>query len=73
MSGSAWFWLIVVVLLTWVLPIGLFFYKPNKKDVGSDEWQPIPYENLKFKKNKEMVILGTICVLFSWVIWLFVK
>lgn len=73
MSGGAWFWLIVVILVTWALPIGLFFYNPKQKDLGSDEWQPIPYDHLRFKKDKEMIVLGSVCVLFSWVIWMSIK
>ncbi|WP_042338757.1 hypothetical protein [Desulfosporosinus youngiae] len=73
MSGSAWFWLLVVILVLWVVPIALFLYQPKRDPVGQEEWQGVPYEHLKFGKRKEILSIASVCVLTSWVIWFCVK
>ena len=71
MSGSAWFWLTVVMIVFWVVPIALFFYKPAHPVANEEEWGAIPYDGLKFNKKAEMIIFTTVCVGFSWLVfWL---
>lgn len=73
MSGSAWFWLLVVITVFWAVPITLFFYQPKREMVGQEEWGPIPYEHLKFGKGKEILGIALVSVLTSWLFWACVK
>jgi hypothetical protein len=73
MSGSAWFWLIFILIVYLVIPIALFCYHPDRSGEVTDEWGAVPYENLKFSKIKEMIIVIGVCSSFSWVVWLLIK
>lgn len=71
MSGSAWFWLIVVLIVLWVVPIALFYYKPTHPVSNEEEWGAIPYDSLKFNKKAEIILFTVFCVGFSWLVfWL---
>jgi len=73
MSGSAWFWLLVVILVFWVVPIALFFYRPKREMFGQEEWVAVSYEHLKFGKGKEILGITLVCVLTSWLFWACVR
>jgi|GEM_PF-6035496 hypothetical protein len=73
MSGSAWVWLFVVIIVLWVTPIVLFFYQPKREIVGQEEWEALPYEHLKFDKRKEILVITLVSVLTSWLFWALIK
>jgi hypothetical protein len=70
MSGTAWMWLIIILLLTWVVPCSLFFGIRSKVDRSADEvWEGVPYKHLKFNKKSEMVIITIAVVGTTWLFW----
>lgn len=73
MTGSAWFWFVVVFFFFWVVPIALFFYQPKAKSVVHDSWQVMSYDELKWNRTFEIMLTVTICSCTSWAMWLLIK
>lgn len=63
----------VMIIFMWVLPIGLFFYRPQVKRNAEEQWPEIPYEDLKFGKKIEMVVITAVCVGIPWLMYYGIK
>lgn len=70
MSLSAWVWLIILFIILWVIPISLYFYQPKREISTGPDWEPAEYEELKFNRTAEIIIIIISCLSISWLVWL---
>lgn len=75
MSVSAWFSLLLLLIVLWIMPIYLYFYEPKaqekegiEEDLGQ-EWLPMEYEEYKFRRRTEIVVMVLVCIGFGWLVW----
>jgi hypothetical protein len=73
MSSSAWFWLLFIIVVYWIAPLALFFFRGDESGDGLGEWTPMAFGNLGFSRKWETVVVLGVCAGTSWIIWLFVK
>jgi hypothetical protein len=70
MSTTSWVWFIILFIILWAIPVRAFFYEPKREVNPDPDWSPTEYEEYKFRRGPEILLISLVCMATTWLTWL---